>query len=222
MFLKKLYRRAEMMDSIPDEWDITPGSSRTFDFGDSMGWYAFDVKTEVSSNADGSIPNAYLDIKRGSEAIIRLRASWPWTRQYVYCGKGETTIVYENHGLSEVKIRNQNMQYFRPVDGLKFIEKAQLPKPLEEMVKIDIMGGYTRYQSTSKVGTEKEFTAIFDQVEKYQDFMRNLANYYILEGQEGVYGGVILPQSLQQEHIGGLYLVHCTLHSPSSAGVGNV
>ena len=227
--LKKLYRRADAflqgaMDDIHDIDEANPVYSMTIDFEEAPGWVAFDIRCKVANLPTGAPGTGYLTILVDGVEKARYRSSWQWTRHYLFVDRGPHIIEVgiTNYAATDTAhVRNCWAAYFRELDMIKAIEQAQPPKPMEEINPIPILNGYTRYQGTGPRGTQVTFTIVIKGAEDWKRFMSDLQNDYILTGDEGLYGGVILPPELDQIKLGGnLYLIKCILHSASQAGVG--
>lgn len=226
----KLYRRSANPDDLtsqPEEFEVTAGVTGHIIMTESPGWYAFDFRAEVANEADGSLGVGEFQVLIDGEVHVSYQASWPWTRHYMFLPQKSTPydLLYRSYGYKEGDkcfIRYQNKQYFRSLDYVKAIANVVPPKPLEEMIEINILAGYNRYQSTGPNGTSIEMSLNIKGTAGYRDFMKSLSNYYILSGNEGFYGGVILPQSVQTKKLGvDLYIIDCTLQSNSLAGEGH-
>lgn len=223
---KKLFRRSSgvMLLDVPTVIDVTNGGQRNILFVDFPGWYAVDIMMKVKNQSDGNLGKGTLKIKVDGVEKTSYRASWPWTRTYIYMPHGYRQITFEPVDFQAgdvAKIRYQNAQYFIPIQGVEVIEQAQPPEPMEEMIAIELLGGYSRYQSMSKRGTQIKFTMVIRGTQNYRNFMTNFTDYYILWGDEGLYGGVLLPQETDQKKVGrDIYLITTVLHSPSKAGEG--
>jgi hypothetical protein len=226
--MKKLYRRSDrpedMILNLETEIDVTNGQTRNVWFKEAPGWYAVDVKASVANQPDGNLSRGRVQILVDGVVKAELRASWPWTRQYVYCDEGYRNITFrclEYAKGDTAKIRNQNAQYFREMKSVAAIERCKMPEPLEKMNAIALVNGYSRYQSSGPVGCQIEMTLDVVGTANYRDVMSHLSNYYILKGDEGMYGGVLLTSETETEKAGALYLIKTILHSPSLAGVGH-
>ncbi|WLR50028.1 hypothetical protein LC040_12115 [Bacillus tianshenii] len=223
MGFKKLYRRGNNFVNEPGEVAVTSGVLRNITFP-TPGWVAFDFYAKVANDANGRLGQGEFFVKVDGDEKASYRASWPWTRHYVFVDEGVRTIEFNTRNYQagdEAKIRFLNCTEFPELQIIEAIELAKPPQPLEEMIRINILNGSTRYQSTSERGCQVEMQLIFKGTTNYHQFMKGLTSDYILKGEEGMYGGVLLPQSLEQVKKGKIYLVKCVLHSPALAGVGH-
>lgn len=218
---KKLYRNTgQLFQRVEAEIGITGGSQRTITYK-SPGWYAVDIYCQAPVEADGSLSKKKVRVTVDGEEKLVLRGSWPWTRHYFFVDEGTHVFKFHDEGMKVVKLKEQWAVRYQLLTYIKAIENYEPVKPLEEYVEIPILGGYTRYQSVSKRGSRHGFTVAIKGTAEYRDFISNLGQVHLLVGDEGLYGGVLLPGDTDVQKKGGdLYLVKCVLHSASIAGVG--
>lgn len=215
---KKLYRRGSDFLNSPGEVSVPATYTWTFN---NPGWVAFDFMCNVP--ASGELPNKWFEVYIDGVRRFRVRAAWAWSRNWLYVDEGTHTVEFKTVGYSSsdyAKIRYINLTDFPEVKEPVMIEQTSMPKPLESITTFSILSGWQRYQRTGPKGSELDFTLIFDDMQKWRNFMRNLENFYIIKGDYGVYGGAILPQNVDTVRKGTLILTKCTLHSPLTAGVG--
>lgn len=219
--LKQLYRRGSNFYSDSSEVKITD-KTYTFTFN-NPGWIAFDYMCDVALPSNGVIPKKYLKMTVNGTLRFEARASWAWQRHYVYVDEGTHKVRFytQSYGSSDTaKVRRIVLTDFPKCHEYSMIESTTMPKPLNSINAFNILQGMQRYQRTGTAGTELEFTLIFDSMSKWRVFMRRLENFYIIKGDYGVYGGVILPQDVDTVRKGNLILTKCKLMSPMTAGVG--
>ena len=215
---KKLYRRGT--NFLNQSAEVTVPTTRTWTFT-NPGWVAFDFMCHTPT--DGNLPKKYFEVYVNGILRFRVRASWAWSRNWLYVDSGTHTVEFKTVGYTAgdyAKIRHINLTDFPEVKEPIMIEQTTMPKPLETISTFPLLSGWQRYQRTGPKGTELNFTLIFDDMAKWRNFMSTLENFYIIKGDYGVYGGTILPQNVDTTRKGTLILTKCTLHSPLTAGVG--
>ena len=237
--MRKLYRRPPWQAThdfgdgevdtvlVNDGTVVDIGNEYVFDidFKYTVGWIAFDVKAQVASQANGAVGRGYLKIELDGKEIARYRASWPWTRHYIYCKKGIREVKITTHDYNagdEAQFKYLVAQYFLPVEYIQALERAQPPKDNRKITLIETLSGYNRFQVMGQGGADIEFGVVLQGAENFNDFMTNHIDNYILQTNEGFWGGMLLPQATSVRKLGGdLYIIDCTLHSTSQAGVGH-
>ena len=219
---KKLYRRGGV--SFQDNTERTVGSAGiTFNWDfDRPGYFSLDFLCKIPMLASGNLPKKYFIIRVDGVKRFEVRGQWAWSRTYVFMDEGPHTVTFETDGMSSgdvIKIRKIVHRYFNLVDYDK-IEATSLPKPTETVNAYPIINGWQRYQRSGRKGCTLEFTMLFETVTKWRNFMKSFEQVYVLQGQDGTYGGVITPQDVDYVRKGQIILMKCTLNSPSTAGIG--
>lgn len=219
---KSLYRRKNNFFKDVTEVPVpTTGLSRTWDFV-NPGWVAFDYMCIVP-DVNGELPNKWFEVYIDGVRRHRVRASWAWTREWLYVDAGKHVVEFKplSYGAGDsAKVRRIELTNFEKCSEFAMIEAASVPRPMESITTFPIIQGSQRYQRTGTKGTVLEFTLIFETVEKWRLFMKTLENFYIIKGDYGMYGGTILPQDVEPIRKGPLVLMKCVMNSPHTAGVG--
>lgn len=218
--LKQLYRRNE--NFITDASEHNVSYTRTIKF-QKPGWIALDVWADVKNDHEGRLGKGELVITVNDVEKVVLRSSWTWTRQYIYVDKGEQALrvfTRDYQSGDEAKIRHLVCTHFGLVDFIEVIDRATMPKPLEKMVMIETLNGFNRTQSMAPKGTEFNVELIIRGTENWQSFMSKNTNFYIMKGEQGLYGGTFLTESFETIRKGNIYIVSATFFSDSKAGVG--
>lgn len=221
---KKLYRRTIVTWSQEAEKSVGNGIQYSWSFT-TPGYFSFDFMCNVPTPGSGNLPQKYFIVKVNGVERFKVRASWAWQRTFIYVDQGPITVEfipldYETDDYA--KIRRIVHREFVPCTEFEQIESTTMPKPLEQVTSFQVLQGWQRYQRTGSRGTELEFTLVFKGVENWRNFMKKLATEgnYVIQGDYGTYGGVILPQDVDSARSGDLILTKCKMNSPLTAGVG--
>lgn len=225
---KQLFRRGS--DFYVDLSAHTVGAGLTYNWTfTNPGWIAFDfmcnVPFDTSTDMWGSyeLPNKWFYMEVDGVLRFKARAAWAWTRQWIFVEEGEHEVRFYTSGYDSgdvAQIRRINLTNFPLVQDYLLIESATPPKPMESINTYPILNGWQRYQRTGKRGTELEFVIVFENIDKWRNFMKTLENFYIIKGDYGTYGGAILPQECDTIRQGKLVFMKCKMQSPMTAGVG--
>ena len=222
--LKTLYRRGTDFSIDNSEHIVQQNGSTSFTWTfRNPGWVSFDYLALVPSNAANDLADKYFEVYVNGIRRFRVRGPWAWTRQWIFVDAGTHTVQFRkvNYGSGDTaKIRRINLTDFPKAEEPHMLEATTMPKPLENISTFPLLMGWQRYQRSGPKGCELEFTLIFQEMEKWQSFMANLENFYIIKGDYGVYGGTILPQDCDTVRKGTLILMKCKMQSPMKAGVG--
>jgi hypothetical protein len=218
--IKKLYRRAGAFYNDSTVRGVGTGLSFTWTF-DTPGYISFDYMCNVPSSS-GELADKYFTMYVDGVKRFEVRAAWAWSRSYIYVDAGVHTVTFDTSGYGGsdyANIRRITLREFVAVNCL-MVEAATMPKPLESINIYPILSGWQRYQRTGKRGTELEFVVVFDSISDWQDFMASIEQQYVIKGDYGVYGGVILPQDIDTIRQGKYIFTKVKMNSPLTAGVG--
>lgn len=218
---KKLYRRDENFLSDAPERDITGGYNQTFTF-DNPGWVAFDFMANVPIKP-GQHAKKYLKVEVNGVLRFKTLGGWSWQRYYIFVEAGTQTVRWFTEGYDGgdyAKVRYINLTDFPLVEEPVMLENTSMPRPLESITPYEVSQGWQRYQRSGTQGCELKFTLIFTEIAQWRKFMSTLENFYIISGDYGTYGGVILPQDCNTVREGPLILMECVMLSSMTAGIG--
>jgi hypothetical protein len=226
--LPKLYRRTgqTIFNHSPEtSVGIGPGQSLSFEVDfPTPGWWAFDFKTSVANKSSGEIGPGEFLVEISGVLRYRARGPYTWTRHYIFVDAGRKKITFKNgpeYGPDDQSwVRFVTAQAFEYLDYIAAIGNMTPPKPLSEIQVFNTLAGYDRFQRSGPNGSLISFDMVFTKTEDYNRFMAELENFYILRNNQGVWGGVILPQEVEPQRKGPLYIVRAQLHSVSRPGVG--
>jgi hypothetical protein len=226
--LPKLYRRTEQMifsQSAEASIGKGPGQSISFEVDfPTPGWWAFDFKTSVANKSSGEIGSGEFLVEISGVLRYRARGPYTWTRHYIFVDAGRKKITFKNgpeYGSNDESwVRFVNAQAFEYLDYIAGIGNMTPPKPLSEIQAFPTLAGYDRFQRSGPNGCRIDFDMVFTNTTDFNSFMADLENFYILRNNQGVWGGVILPQELEVQRKGPLYIVRAALYSVSRPGVG--
>ncbi len=220
--IKKLYRRGNVSFSDSAERGVNNfGISFNWNFP-TPGYFSFDYMCDVPIHNDGVLPKVYFKVFVDGRLRFRARAAWAWNRVRIYVDEGahDVRFITEDYTANDsAKIRLIDHRYFDPVNYLT-IEATSMPKQMESVNTYPILNGAQRHQRTGKRGTELEFVIVFQSMSQWRSFMITFEDDYIISGDYGVYGGVLLPQDTETTRAGGLVFTRTKMNSPLAAGIG--
>lgn len=245
--LAKLYRREHNFYNDTSVTELGKGPNQSYelvlDF-ENPGWIAFDFAADVADHKDGVMAEGRLDLYVNDTHRFRARGSYTFTRIYVYVDRGKNHFKWETNedyqSGDEAWLRRINGTSFEPVDEFAVIEHAQPPRRLNEISRHSIVNGYDRFQQSGPGGVEidlmltfapkhvvrevenedgeKEEEVVFkSSIELYNEFMADFPNFFVLEYNYGIYGGMIIDP--QPSNVALLQHVDCVLHSPQRTSV---
>jgi hypothetical protein len=220
--IKELYRRGADFYTSASEVNVTGGVTYTWTFN-NPGWVAFDFMCNIPLPSNGELPDKWFKVTVDGVLRFKVRGGWTWTRYWLFVDAGTHNVRFyteDYSGSDYAKIRRINCTDFPKVSEYVMLESTSMPKPIESINVFPILQGWQRYQRSGPKGTELEFIIVFDDIQKWRTFMSKLQNHYIVKGDYGVYGGVILPQETDTVRKGNLILMKCKFNSPMTAGVG--
>lgn len=225
--LPQLYRRGHTIfnNNAETSVGIGPGKSLSFEVDfPTPGWIAFDFKTSVANQSSGEIGSGEFLVETSGVLRYRARGPYTWTRQYIFVDAGLQKITFKNspeYGPSDQSwVRYVVAQAFEHLDYIAGIGNMTPPKPLSEIQVFNTLAGYNSFQRSGPNGSLISFDMIFTKTEDFNRFMAELENFYVLKNDQGVWGGVILPQEVEPQRKGPLYIVRASLHSVARPGVG--
>jgi hypothetical protein len=221
MMYKELYRRvSSALVDIQDEQNVTSG--KTYNWTISRpGYISFDYMCDVPLPSNLQIPDAWFEVWINDKKRFEVRGAWAWNRAFIFVDSGETKVEFKTVGFGGVAtIRNLLVRQFLRVTDFDQIESSVPPKPVEQITSYQLLQGYQRYQRTGPRGCEIEFTLVFTDIAKWRAFMDKSDEVFIIKGDVGTYGGVIMPQDLDTVAVGPIFLTKVKISSPLTAGVG--
>lgn len=225
--IPKLFRRGPNFYDATTENTIGSGADYvlTLTYA-NPGWVAFDFMSEVApKDVESRSLNMQAKFQVYVDDLLRFEtpAGWAWNRQYIWVREGENEFRFATSGYKVgdyAKIKNIVATSYQFIDYSEAIEQATMPKPLETVQSYKVLNGFQRYQATGIAGCELDFVIVFKGAKSWQKFMAELANFYIIASDIGVYGGTILTQDVDSIRSGDLILTKCKLVSDLRAGVG--
>ncbi|MED0665703.1 hypothetical protein P4T04_05145 [Bacillus badius] len=225
--MAKLYRRGTNFYSHTGEILVGNGPNQSYVFTktfSSPGWVSFDFLTNVAFSSSGELGMGHFVVEVNGIERYRARASYTWTRHYMFVDEGENMITFRTDSAYQTgdfaKIKNIVLTRFVEQDYIAGIGSITPPRPLQEITNFAILDGYTRYQRTGPVGTQIDFELVFTKTADYNTFMADIDNFCVLKYSAGVFGGILIPQDSDPQRKGPLYIVKCKMHSSERAGVG--
>ncbi len=84
------------------------------------------------------------------------------TIEFTTSGYGSSDVAY---------LRDVYYHAYGPIPTIAMIEQTKMPKSLNGLKNYNVMHGYPRYQSTGNKGCEVEFTALFNDISHWREFM---------------------------------------------------
>ncbi|OLN21704.1 hypothetical protein BTO30_13455 [Domibacillus antri] len=225
--MAKLYRRGTNFYSDTAETVVGTGPNQSYVLTQTFsepGWVSFDFLTNVAFSSSGELGMGHFIVEVNGIERYRARASYTWTRHYMFVGAGENMIIFRTDSAYQAgdyaKIRNIVLTRFIEQSYIAGIGGITPPKPLQQITNFSILDGYTRYQRTGPVGSQIDFELVFTNAADYNTFIAEVDNFCILKYSVGVFGGLLIPQDSDSQRKGPLYIVKCKMHSSERAGVG--
>lgn len=232
-----LYSHVEEAEIYEGPSQVVTGAERVWrspsvTFADNeVGMLAIDYAIKAAVTSAGEITRAETalitynadDAKDTERQFIR--GSRTWTRAFLQVDSG----TYKIGVASNDQFRSTDGIYVRRVFAHKYrissyvhaIDQLKPPKPLNGLQTFDTLEGTLRMQRTGSIGCEIEFTLCFLSDEKYQLFMQNRHDgYMVLKTRYGTYGGYLEGTSTEPESKGSTIFLRVKLLSPQRAGVG--
>lgn len=168
-------------------------------------------------------PNAlrfYID----GDLKLEVRGASPWQAcEPIGLSPGEHEIAFEyivdDPSLKKGVVDDIEVWEGRDIDTL--ITRYTPPKPAKNLVRNDILRGYTRFQEMSAVDTEVEFTAAFNDL-AFLDFQRHSeSTYYFIDEFGTCYRGIFADEySPENIALNRVYLINLVLLAGQKTGVG--
>ncbi|MGM7634158.1 hypothetical protein [Bacillus sp. Hm123] len=225
--MAKLYRRGTNFYTQSGSILVGSGPNQSYRIKQTFerpGWVAFDFLTNVAFTEETEIGMGHFIVEVNGVERFSARASYTWTRHYIFVDEGENIITFKTDG----NYTNGDTAYIKHTVCTVFHEQSYIggigsitpPKPLQEIQNFNILDGYTRYQRTGPAGSLIEFEVVLTNTVAFNEFMSDIDNFTIIKYSAGVFGGVIIPQDTEPIRKGPLYIVKCKLHSSERAGVG--
>lgn len=225
--MAKLYRRGTNFYTQSGSVLVGPGPNQSYTVRQTFerpGWVAFDFLTNVAFTSYGEIGMGKFVVEINGKARFSARASYTWTRHYIFVDEGENIITFKTdanyQGGDTAYIRHLVCTVFHEQSYIDGIGSITPPKPLQEIQSFNILDGYTRYQRTGPSGSTIEFEVVLTKTQSFNQFMSDIDNFTIIKYSAGVFGGVIIPQDTEPTRKGPLYIVRCRMHSSERSGVG--
>ncbi|MFY0147697.1 hypothetical protein [Bacillus cytotoxicus] len=220
--IKTLHRRGGSYHLLFDATELKTTIRYTIVFS-WPGTYNFSFMSQVPIGSDGILPDKYFIVRVNGIEKFRARGAYAWESKEIFVGAGPQTIEFttSGYGAADVAyIRDVHYYAFGPVPNIAMIEQTKLPKSLDGLKSFNVMHGYPRFQSSGNKGCEVEFNVLFNQIEHWRDFMREIYRPHIITGDYGTYGGIIPPNEVDAIRKGALVIAKCKLISMSQAGIG--